>query len=111
MKLDDNEYVLDKGKVMPVHKKPSRLESNKDVRRILLRHRVDLSQLAFSCHGRTVSFSGDLVKDGGRDFSASEIDMMVLEILGLNLGVLSDLKNWDINGGTISKREVKDKDE
>ena len=59
---------------MPVHKKPSRLESNKDVRRILLRHRVDLTQLAFSCHGRTVSFSGDLMKDGGRDFSASEID-------------------------------------
>ena len=36
--------------------------------------------------------------------------MMVLEIVGLNLGVLSDLKNWDINGGTISKREDKDKE-
>lgn len=89
---------------MSAKKQPSRLEVNRDVRRILSRHHVDLTNLNFSCHGKSVTFSGELKKDGGRDFSASEVDCIAQEIYRMSLAIMCELQNWDITPSGISKR-------
>jgi hypothetical protein len=93
-------------------KKRSRLELNRDVRRIFARHRVDLSLLYYSCHGKNVTLSGILMKEGKRDFTALELDQMSQEIYRLKVGIISELENWSISSASIIKRgEKKDKKE
>lgn len=89
----------------------SRLELNRDLRRILARHRVDLVQLTYSCHGKNVTLTGRLVKEGKRDFTALELEHMSQEIYRLKIGIISELENWTISSGSISKRNDKKEDQ
>jgi hypothetical protein len=84
-------------------KPKSRLELNRDLRRIFARHRVDFALLQFSCHGRNVTLSGSLMKEDKRDFTASELEQMTQEVFSLKIGINSELDNWSISTGGISK--------
>jgi hypothetical protein len=85
-------------------KAPSRLEVNRDIRRIFSRHHVDLTNMNFSCHGKSVTLTGALRKDGGRDFSASEVDCIAQEIYRMSISILCELNNWDITPSGITKK-------
>jgi hypothetical protein len=85
------------------NKKQSRFEVNKEVRRALVKNNVDLTKLSYSCAGRNLKLSGSLVRDNGGDFSAMMIEKMVEEISKTGLYIISDLDNWNITEGGISK--------
>jgi hypothetical protein len=85
--------------------KLSRFDVNKKVRRALVRNGADMSFIQFSFAGRTVSFSGRLQKDDGRDFSAANLESMLQDIYKIGVSVYSDLENWNISEGAISKKE------
>jgi hypothetical protein len=84
--------------------KVSRFEVNKKVRRALVRNGVDMGCIQFSFVGRTVTFSGRLQKDDGRDFSASNLDSMLQDIYKVGVQVASDLENWTISEGSLTKK-------
>jgi hypothetical protein len=86
------------------HKKPSKAELNKDLRRIFARHRVDLTSISFSANPSGISMSGTLLKQDGSEFSASTL-MPLVEELSAKGYINTDLSNWDLTGGTITKKE------
>lgn len=74
----------------------SRYEINQQVRRSLLRHSVDLSQLQYSSTGTTVYLFGRLQKDPQGEFTDQEVESMVRELHRLP-GVREirfELSNW-----------------
>ncbi|MFW5887952.1 MAG: hypothetical protein ACOCUH_04070 [Bacteriovoracia bacterium] len=84
----------------------SRFELNKNVRTVLQRNHVDLTQLQFSCAGSKLNMYGTLLKDGGSEFSAQAVEAMMKEmqaIPGLR-DIATELSNWNLNGGSIEKR-------
>lgn len=85
-------------------KKLSRLESNKEIRRALVRSGADMSLVNYSCHGRSVSLSGRLCKDGGREMSSSNIEVLMQDMNRLGLHIICDLENWSISEGSIAKK-------
>ncbi|MCG6892001.1 MAG: hypothetical protein LJE65_00205 [Desulfobacteraceae bacterium] len=77
-------------------KELSRYEINQEVRRALLRHAVDLSQLQYSSTGTTVYLFGQLRKETKGDFTDREVEGMVRELSRLP-GVREirfELSNW-----------------
>ncbi|MBT7609210.1 MAG: hypothetical protein HN576_05610 [Bacteriovoracaceae bacterium] len=86
--------------------KLSRFDVNKKVRRALVRNGADMGFIQFSFAGRTVTFTGRLQKDDGREFSASNLDSMLQEIYKIGVHVHSDLDNWSISEGSITKKET-----
>lgn len=95
---------------MAVKAKPSRLESNKDVRRALVKSGVDMTKIHFSTAGRSVSLRGGLYKDGGKDITVSAIEQLLQDINKLGLNLISDLDNWMISEGSIMKKGDKKDD-
>jgi hypothetical protein len=92
--------------------KLSRFDVNKKVRRALVRNGADMGFIQFSFTGRTVTFSGRLQKEDGRDFSASNLESMLADIYKIGVNVFSELENWTISEGAISKKEnTKEKEE
>ncbi len=85
-------------------KNQSRSETNRELRRIFVRHGVDTSSLQFSCSGRTISLSGGLYKDGGKDLSVSNVETIFQEITRLGLHMYCELENWTVTEGMISKK-------
>ncbi|MBT3586183.1 MAG: hypothetical protein HN509_14850 [Halobacteriovoraceae bacterium] len=83
----------------------SRLEVNKQVRTILCRHNADLQQLNFSFVGSTVNLDGILLKVGGGDYSATQIESMVSDIRRIPAvsSISSNLLNWCLAGGSITR--------
>lgn len=71
-------------------KKLSRLETNKDVRRILVRNGVDTTKVQFSCHGKSVSITGGLYKDGGQEFEIILIENIMQSLLSLGYQIQFD---------------------
>ena len=87
--------------------KVSRFEVNKKVRRALVRNGADMGFIQFSFVGRTVTFTGRLQKEDGRDFSASNLDSMLQDIYKIGIQIASDLENWNISEGSITKKMSK----
>ncbi|MCO4795399.1 MAG: hypothetical protein KC493_16890 [Bacteriovoracaceae bacterium] len=83
--------------------KQSRFEVNKEVRRALVRNNVDMTKLSYSCAGRNLRISGSLLKDDGRDFTAMSIEKLVEDIGKSGLYIISELDNWNITDGSVSK--------
>ena len=77
----------------------SRYEINQNVKAVLVRHAVDLLELQYSCTGKTVGLYGNLKKDPQGNFTPSEIDSLVQELMELKQ--ISDvyfvLDNWNIH--------------
>jgi hypothetical protein len=94
-------------------KKMSRLEANKDVRRILNRHGVDLSYTQYSVTGMEIRLTGWLCKYDGSDYSATQIEGMIQEFQRVLHGysVAGDFDNWNFSTDHISHVGKEDKDE
>jgi hypothetical protein len=92
-------------------RKMSRLEANKDVRRILNRHGVDLSYTQYSVAGHDIRLTGWLCKTDGSDYNASQIEGMIQEFQRVLNGfsVSGDFDNWNFSTDHISQLGKEDK--
>lgn len=87
----------------------SRLEVNRDVRRILVRHGIDTTKLQFSCHSKSISLSGELFKEGGKDIDLSLLEALMKDFSRLGVRIICELSNWSITDGAITKKGNKHK--
>lgn len=85
-------------------KKLSRLESNKEARRVLNRHGVDLSYCQYSCSGKEVRLTGSLIRYDGAQFRAQQIEGMIIDFQRLLPGyvIVGELDNWSFSSEHIS---------
>lgn len=85
-------------------KKMSRLESSKEVRRVLNRHCVDLSFCQYSVAGMDVRLSGRLKKTNGSDYNTPQIENMLQDFQRYLMGytVNGDFENWKFTSDHIS---------
>lgn len=84
----------------------SRLEANKEVRRVLVRHGIDTTKVHFSVAGRALLLTGALFRDGGHDVETKVIDTVMQELGRIGVSVTCELDNWIISDGTITKKGV-----
>ncbi|MFA6235785.1 MAG: hypothetical protein WC635_00550 [Bacteriovorax sp.] len=82
----------------------SRLEANREVRRIFVRHGIDTTKVHFSVAGRTLLLTGGLYKEGGQDVDTKNIDTVMQELGRLGVTVSCELENWIITEGNITKK-------
>lgn len=87
--------------------KLSRAEQNKEVRRILSKNDVDMTEVQVSCSGTRISMYGTLLKRNGEDFIHEALSNMLSELERFGR-VSSELTNWDLNSGVrnIEKNKV-----
>ena len=80
------------------------MESNKEARRILNRHGVDLAYCQYSCVGNEVHLSGWLCKHDGSDFNGPQIQSLINDIQRLLHGfsVSGNCDNWKFTSDSIS---------
>ena len=85
-------------------RKLSRMEANKEARRILNRHQVDLAYCQYSCVGMEVKLTGWLCKPDGSDFNGPQIEAMIHDFHRYLAGftVDGDFDNWHFNSERIS---------
>ncbi len=85
-------------------KKLTRMECNKEARRVLNRHGVDLSYCHFTCYGCEVRLTGWLCKTDGTDFNGPQIEAIIIEFKRNLPGfmVFGDLDNWHFTSEHIS---------
>jgi hypothetical protein len=85
-------------------KKVSRLESNREVRRILARHSAALEYCTYSCTGSEVRFTGVLVKNTGHQFNVQQIENIIQDILRNLSGhtIRGELDNWNFSAEHIT---------
>ena len=83
---------------MPKQSQFSRYEINRNVKRILVRHAVDLMALQFYCSGETVYLSGKLKKEPKGEFSPAQIEVMIRELTSLPYvkNLQFELNNWNL---------------
>jgi hypothetical protein len=97
-------------------RKLSRLEANKEVRRVLNRHGADLSYTQYSVAGKDVRLTGWLCKIDSSEFSAGQIETMVLEFRRILPGysISGECDNWNFAVDHVTylgNRSGKDEDE
>lgn len=85
----------------------SRSETNREIRRILVRNGVDTSKVQFSCSGRTIMLSGALYRDGGEDLAQVNIESICQAIARMGMSLFCELDNWSISDGSITKKGPK----
>lgn len=79
------------------------MESNKEARRVLNRHGVDLSNCQYSCSGSEIRLTGWLCRYDGSDFSGQMVEALVQDLKGkLGIYVYGDLDNWKFSNESIS---------
>jgi hypothetical protein len=85
-------------------RKLSRLEANKNVRRILNRHGTDLSYTQYSVAGMDIRLTGWLCKTDCSDFNAGQIESLIQEFQRLLPGysVSGDFDNWNFTTDHIT---------
>lgn len=85
-------------------KKLSRMESNKEVRRLLNRHGVDLAYCQYSCVGMEVHLTGWLCKHDGSEFSGTQVQTLIIDFQRLLHGyaVSGDFDNWNFTTERIT---------
>ena len=91
-----------------VAKSGSKATMSKEVRRVLNKHRVDLSVLDYSYGGSSVRLSGGLWKSDGSDFSVEALGYLITDLYPYGT-LYTDLVNWDLNGGNIRIIHVENK--
>ena len=85
-------------------RKMSRMEANKEVRRVLNRHGVDLCYTQYSVAGMDIRLTGWLCKSDTSDFNASQIETMIQEFQRYLQGysVTGDFDNWSFSTDHIT---------
>ncbi len=85
-------------------KKTSRMESSKEVRRVLARHGADLSYCSYSCSGTEVRLTGSLIRLDGSNYNGHQVMSIIQDftrhIHGCN--VQGDMDNWSFSNDHIS---------
>jgi hypothetical protein len=84
-------------------KKMSRLESSKEVRRVLNRHGVDLSYTQYSASGYEVRLQGWLCKIDGSEFHGLQLEALIQDLQRKLPGffINGDMDNWKFNSDHI----------
>jgi hypothetical protein len=82
----------------------SRVDANREIRRIFARHRVSTSSLQFMCNGKNLLLTGSLLNDSGQELEQSVVDQVVQELSRTGLRINSELDNWNISEGAVSKK-------
>ncbi len=85
-------------------RKFSRLEANKEVRRVLNRHGADLAYTQYSVAGMDVRLTGWLCKSDTSDYNAAQIETMIQEFQRYLPGytVSGDFDNWNFSTDHIT---------
>lgn len=85
-------------------KKMTRMESSKEVRRVLNRHGVDLSYCQYSVAGYEIRLTGWLCKTDASDFVAGQVEGMIQDFKKSLHGfyISGDLDNWTFTSEYIS---------
>lgn len=85
-------------------RKLSRMEANKEVRRVLSRHATDFAYAYFSVTGLEIRLTGWLVKNDNTDFNAPQIESMLQEFKRYlpAYTVAGDFDNWKFTSNHIS---------
>lgn len=78
-----------------VKKKLSKAQLTKEVRRILLRYQVHMSKCFFSANLTSIYLSGTLVRNDGKEFKHTVVNLMTQEILAY-ASIRCELDNWII---------------
>ncbi len=84
-------------------RKMTRMECNKEARRNLIRHGVDLSYCHFACFGNEVRLTGWLCHTDGSDFSGPLIEALIIDFKKCLPGfmIFGDLDNWNFTSDRI----------
>ena len=91
-------------------RKMSRMESNKEVRRVLNRNGVDLGYCQYSCVGTEIVLTGWLCKHDGSEFNGPQVQALIHDIGRYLQGfsIRGDLDNWSFTSEKISYVGEKD---
>lgn len=94
-------------------RKLTRMEANKEVRRVLTRHAVDLSYTQYSVAGYDVRLTGWLVKIDTTEFNVHQVEMMIQEFQRRLPGyfISGGLDNWNFTTEYITYLGDKLKDQ
>jgi hypothetical protein len=86
-------------------KKFGRMEASKEVRRVLIRHYVDMSACQYQTSGREIRLTGKLWKLDGSDFLAAHIECMIQEFQRRLPGyfVSGEMENWKFTTDHITR--------
>lgn len=88
--------------------KMTKAQYSKNLRRVLLRHQIDLSQIQFSASAHSVNLSGLLMKNTGTEVSVPSVIELQKELSRMGQ-ISTDLSNWIITNDSISKIERQEK--
>ena len=85
-------------------RKFTRLEANKEVRRILNRHGVDLSYCQYSVGGMDIRLTGWLCRPDHQEFNGSQIEGLIQDFMRVLPGftISGDFDNWHFTSDHIS---------
>jgi hypothetical protein len=85
-------------------KRLSRLECNRETRRVLNRHGVDLTYCQYSCCGTEVKLTGWLCKLDGTDFNGAQIEAVLQDFMRVLPGmmVMGHFENWNFTTDHIT---------
>jgi hypothetical protein len=85
-------------------RKMTRMEANKEVRRVLNRHGVDLAYTQYSVGGMDIRLTGWLCKHDGSDYNGPQIEAMIHEFQRILSGysISGDFENWSFTSDHIS---------
>ncbi|HXH76314.1 MAG TPA: hypothetical protein VNJ08_15185 [Bacteriovoracaceae bacterium] len=61
--------------------KVSRMESNKEVRRVLSKHGADMAYCSYSCTGSELRLTGTLIKTDGSEFNGHQVGIIIQEFI------------------------------
>lgn len=81
-------------------RKLSKAEMTKEVRRILLRHQVHMQRIFFSANMTSIYFSGELLRNDGKEFKHTVVQVMTQELLQLAT-IRCELDNWVIGSDGV----------
>lgn len=81
----------------------SRFETNKKIKIILCRHRIDTYSLCFHSYPSYIEFTGVLVKLDGSSLYPSEVRILVNELCTLSSLAHFNFSNWQISSSAIKE--------
>ncbi len=88
----------------------SRLECNKEVRRVLFRHAVDITECQYSCSGTEVRLTGWLRRNDRTDFNFIQVENIIQDLQKVLKGyfIVGEFDNWVFNSERIIYKFKKD---
>jgi hypothetical protein len=85
-------------------KKVSRLEGNREVRRVLTRHHADMGLCQYSCSGYEVRLTGWLRRTDGSEYNIHQIEVIIQDFQRNLKGIYiqGNLDNWSFTNDHIT---------